>query len=135
LLPEAGWLMLTGVRAEMTFYKDLFEKVGIKADMLQMGAFKGAAEPYTRNKMSPENRQQMEAILDDFYDHSIVARLVAARKKNHWTADQVKALIDQGPFTAKSALKHGLVDGLAYPDGIEDVIKKALDVVSVKMVT
>src|SRR5262249_44965780 len=44
VVPEAGWLMLTGIRAEATFYKDLFEKVGIKADMLQMGAFKGAAE-------------------------------------------------------------------------------------------
>lgn len=133
LIPEAGWLMLTGVRLEMTFYKDLFEKVGIKADMLQMGAFKGAAEPYTRNKMSPENRQQLESLLDDFYEKGIVERLVARRGKG-WTPEKVRALIDQGPFTARSALKLGLVDGLAYSAGIEDVLKKTLDVVSVKVV-
>ena len=38
-------LMLTGISMQVTFYKGLFEKLGIKADMLQMGAFKGAAEP------------------------------------------------------------------------------------------
>ena len=56
-LPESGWLMLTGIRAEVTFYKELFEKIGVQADMLQMGDSKGAAEPYTRTSMS-ERRPQ-----------------------------------------------------------------------------
>ena len=38
--------MLTGVRAEVSFYKDLFDKIGVKADMLHMGDSKAAAEPY-----------------------------------------------------------------------------------------
>src|SRR5262245_49020595 len=63
-LPEAGWLMLTGVRAEVALFKDLLDKIGVKADILHMGAFKGAAEPLTRNKLSPENRQQLESIID-----------------------------------------------------------------------
>src|SRR5207244_522234 len=101
LVPESGWLMLTGIRAEATFYKDLFEKIGVKADMLQMGAFKGAAEPYTRTKLSKENREQLESVLDDYYEHSLVGRIVAGRKSKGWKPDQVRKLIDEGPYTAK----------------------------------
>ena len=45
-MPESGWLMLIGLRAEVSFYKDLLDKIGVKADMLQMGDFKSAAEPF-----------------------------------------------------------------------------------------
>jgi protease-4 len=133
-LPESGWLMLTGVRAEAIFFKDFFDKIGVKADMLQMGAFKGAAEPFTRNKLSPENRQQLESILDDHYDHSLVARIVAGRKKQHFTSEKVKKLIDRGPFTAKQAVQEGLIDGLAYPDGVEAALERLLDADKVKIV-
>ncbi|MBI1914246.1 MAG: signal peptide peptidase SppA [Planctomycetes bacterium] len=133
-LPESGWLMLTGIRVEAIFFKDLFDKIGVKADMLQMGAFKGAAEPFTRNKLSPENRQQLESILDDHYDHDIVGRIVASRKKNPFTSEKVKKLIDRGPFTAKQAVKEGLIDGLAYPDGVEAALQRLLDANKVKVV-
>ncbi len=134
VVPEAGWIMLTGIRAEATFYKDLFEKIGVKADMLQMGAFKGAAEPYTRNKLSPENRQQLESIINDYFEHDIVGRIIAGRKQQKWKAEEVEKLIDSGPFTAKTAVKVGLVDGLAYPDDIEELVKKQLGVAVVKVI-
>ncbi len=38
-LPEPGWLMLTGIRTEVTFFKDLFDKIGVKADMLATTGF------------------------------------------------------------------------------------------------
>src|SRR5262249_8790430 len=75
-LPESGTLMLTGLRAEVTFYKDLFDKIGVKADMLQMGAYKGAAEPYSRSSMSKEVRSQYELVLDGFYEQCIVGAIV-----------------------------------------------------------
>ena len=80
-VPDAAWLMLTGIRLEATFYKGLLEKVGVKADMLQMGDFKGAAEPYTRDSLSDANRQQMTALLDDFFDHEMVGRIIAGRPR------------------------------------------------------
>ncbi len=46
ILPPSGTVTASGVRAEVTFYKDLFDKLGVKADMLQVGDFKGAAEPF-----------------------------------------------------------------------------------------
>jgi protease-4 len=123
-LPEPGSLMLTGLRAEVTFYKDLFEKIGVKADFLQMGDFKGAAEPYTRNKLSEANRQQLESILDDRYDQGIIGRIVRGRPAKKYTPEQVKKLIDCGPYSARAALQAGLVDHLAYPDKFEGFIKE-----------
>jgi protease-4 len=133
-LPEAGWLMLTGMRAEVLFFKELFDRIGVKADMLQMGAYKGAAEPFTRTKLSPENRRQLESVLDDYYDNTMVARIVTARAKQKWTPEAVKKLIDRGPFAAKQAAKEGLTDGTTYPDGVKDVLKDLLDAEVVKVV-
>lgn len=133
-VPEASWLMLTGLRVEATFYKDLLHKIGVKADMLQMGDFKGAAEPYTRNSLSEENRQQLTAVLDDFFDHELVGRIVAGRAGKKLTAERVRALIDQGPYSAKGALAAGLIDRVGYFDGSTDRIKEVLKAERVKLV-
>src|SRR5207253_4359576 len=122
-MPESGWLMLTGVRGQVTFYKDLFEKIGVKADMLQMGDFKGAAEPFTRSSMSPQFRKQFESVIDDFYEKSLVAAVAAARPDKKWTGEQVKKLIDEGAFTAQRAHELGLVDFLGYRADFEAKIK------------
>src|SRR5262249_20186542 len=65
-MPASGWLMLVGTRTEIMFYKDLFEKLGIRADFLQFGVFKFAAEPFIRNSMSKEARSQYNLVLGDF---------------------------------------------------------------------
>jgi len=123
-LPESGWLLLVGMRMEVSFYKELFEKIGVKADMLQMGEFKGAAEPYTRTTLSEPNRKQLQSLLDDNFDHSFVGRIHKARPK--LSDEQVKKLIDEGPYTAKAALKAGLIDRVAYADAFEATFKTTL---------
>jgi protease IV len=133
-MPESGSLMLTGLRAEVTFYKDLFDKLGVHADMLRMGDFKSAAEPYTRSSMSKESRQQLETVLDDFYAKEIVAHIAQARTPQKFTEDQVKKLIDEGPYTARAAKAAGLIDRLAYSEGFEEGLKTALDASRVKIV-
>lgn len=125
-LPEATWLMLTGLRLEATFYKDLLEKVGIKADMLQMGDFKGAAEPYTRTSLSEANRTQLTAVLDDFFTHEVVGRIVKTRAGKKLTTERVRQLIDEGPHSARAALAAGLIDRVEYLDGYLEQIKAAL---------
>ncbi len=125
-IPEPGWLMLTGMRAEVSFYKDLFEKIGVQADMLQMGDFKSAAEPFMRRSMSEPARKQLTSVLDDYYEHSLVERIVHCRKDKDFTPEQVKKLIDEGPYTARAALKAGLIDRVAYADDYRDHLKNAL---------
>jgi protease-4 len=125
-LPESDWLMLTGMRAEVSFYKNLFEKIGAQADMLQMGDFKAAAEPFMRNSMSKPARAQLTRVIDDYYENSLVERIVHARASKNLTAEQVKKLIDEGPYTARGALKAGLVDRLAYADDYRNQLKETL---------
>jgi protease-4 len=125
-LPESGSLMLTGVRAEVTFFKDLFEKIGVQADMLQMGDFKSAAEPFTRKHMSKPARDQLSSVLDDYYENSIVRRISHSRPHKNFTVEQVMKLIDEGPYTAKGAIDAGLADRTAYADDYRDHLKTAL---------
>ena len=119
IMPESGVLMMTGLRAEVSFYKNLFDKLDIKAEMLRVGEFKSAAEPYTRTEMSPEFRKEMEEILDDTF-RQLVETVVEGRKLDK---KQVIAAIDSGPHTARAAKKLGLIDHIAYEDEIPRIIK------------
>ncbi len=131
-MPEPAWLMLTGLRTEVSFYKGLFDKLGVKADMLQMGEFKGAAEPYTRTQMSPQFRKQLEGVVDDYFEKGLVAAVAEARKG--LTPEKVKKLIDEGPYGAKSAARLGLIDHVAYADDFKESFKSLLKVDEVKIV-
>ncbi len=119
VLPESGMLMLPGLRAEVSFYKNLFDKLSIEPQMLRVGEFKSAAEPYSRSEMSPAFREEMEAILDDYY-RQIVETISVGRKL---TPEQVKGIIDTGLHTAADAKKLGLIDVVGYEDAIESLIK------------
>ncbi|HUG90888.1 MAG TPA: S49 family peptidase, partial [Planctomycetaceae bacterium] len=118
VMPESGMLMVTGLRAEVTFYKNLLDLLDVKADMLRIGEFKSAAEPFTRTKMSDEFRQEMEAILDDYYEH-LVDSIAQGRKLDR---EQVKRAIDNGPLTPEAAKELGLIDHVGYEDELDSLI-------------
>jgi protease-4 len=114
VMPETGYLTLPGVHAEAMFYKGLLEKVGVEADFMHIGPYKSAAQPFMHNKLTPEVRENLTAVVDDIYDQ-LVTTIAADRLM---TVDQVKAVIDTGLLTANDALKAGLVDRVEYPDAI-----------------
>ncbi len=131
VLPESGVIVIPGVRAEVTFYKGLFEKLGMQADMLQVGDFKGAAEPYTRRAMSPKFRQQYQQVIDDLYEQ-MVATIATDRKLEE---ARVRELIDIGLFTPREALEAGLIDRVAYGDELEEQLAASLAVDDVRWLT
>jgi protease IV len=133
-VPEGGSFGLTGLHLEMSFYKNLLDKVHVKGDFLTMGEAKGAAEPYTRTEMGPENKKQYNLVLDDLYETGVVKTIVESRPAQKWDAEKVKAIIDDAPYTAKKAKEIGLVDGLAYLDGVEAKIKSDLKAEDAKVV-
>ena len=118
VIPESGMVMMPGLRAEISFYKNLFDMLSIQPEMLRVGEFKSAAEPYSRTEMSPAFREEMEAIIDDYY-RQIVEMVSASRKL---TAEQVTAIIDTGMFSAEEAKKAGLIDHVGYEDHITSLI-------------
>jgi protease-4 len=130
VMPPSGMLIVPGVRAEVTFYKGLLDKLGLQFDALQMGKYKGAAEPLTRSAMSKPLRESLEALVDDTYEN-MVATIAADRRLKDY---QVKTLLDQGLFTATAAKKAGLVDDVLYADQLQDAIKKTLKAKDVEIV-
>ncbi len=118
-LSPAGDLNLVGVALETVHLRALLDKVGVQADLMQVGRYKGAADPLTQYEMSPEVRSSLEAIVYSL-DHHLVDSIAAARKldKNKVREVLVKAPID--PETAKEA---GLVDEVAFDDDMRFALK------------
>ena len=120
VLMPTGSLNLTGLRAEVLFYKGLLEKLDIQADMLAMGKYKSGVEPYMRDGMSDAFRESMTALLDDLYAQ-LLAHITESREGI--TAEGVADLINSGPFTAEEARQENLVDALQYYDELLDTLK------------
>jgi len=111
-LGPAEPLYLEGLRAEVFYFKKALDNLGVTVDVEHAGKYKDFGDMFTRSDMSAETREVVGGIVDDLYGE-LVARIAAARGKS---PDQVRALIDQGPFTASGALKAGLVDELRFED-------------------
>jgi protease-4 len=120
VMPPAGSLMVTGVRIEVTFYKEMLDKIGAKADILQVGDFKGAGETFTRSEMSPELKKQYESLATDFFDQ-LTTNIASDRNLSR---ERVLQLIDDGLFMADDAKKHKLIDRLAYQNEWKDFLQK-----------
>jgi len=122
-LPPVGGIEIPGVRFEMSFYKDLMEKVGVKGDIVPLGDFKAAGEPFSRTKMSDANRKQWDKLADDFYE--ILAESIAHSRKGFDVA-KAKAAIDVAMYTPKAAVEAGLADNVGYFNETIDSIKKTI---------
>ncbi|RKU35772.1 signal peptide peptidase SppA [Candidatus Poribacteria bacterium] len=131
VLMPAGGLNLTGLRAEIMFYKGLLDKLDIQADMLAMGKYKSGVEPYMRDGMSDAFRESMTTLLDDLY-----AQLLnhIAESREGITAESASDLMDRGPFTAEEALQEKLVDALQYYDELLTALKTASENEDVQVV-
>ncbi len=123
-MPVSGVLIVPGVRMEVTFYKGLLDKLGLKFEALRMGKYKGFVEPMSRENMSAPLRESLQSIVDDVYDHMIAT----IAKDRHLEDYQVKSLVDQGLFSASSAKDAGLIDDVLYADEFEASLSRRLKV-------
>src|ERR1700733_7031327 len=101
-----------GLRAESMYFKQTLDKLGVKAEVIHAGKYKDAGDIFTQTMMTPETREVLNAILDQYYGN-LIATVAEGRKKQ---PDAVRALIDEGPFLARDALSDGLVDSIGYED-------------------
>ncbi len=120
-LHPAGQLDLIGLGAELQFFKGALELVGVNAQYAKRGIYKSAPEQWTETQASGPAREEMNALLDDLYA-TLGDGIALGRGKS---PDEVRALIDKGPFSSTEALESGLVDGLAYPDELEAALSGA----------
>jgi protease-4 len=115
-------LMLKGLRAELMYFKRTLDKLGVSVEVEHAGKYKDYGDMFTRSDMSPETREAMTSMVDELYGN-LVARIAEGRKK---TPEEVRAIIDQGPFTATQARQAGLVDELRFEDQMWGELKDRL---------
>jgi protease-4 len=108
-LAPGGGIMVSGVAAVPIHIKGTLDRLGVQADFLHIGAFKGAAEPLTRDKPSREMVETLGAILDERFA-ALVDGIAAGRKME---PAAVRGLIDTAVFSADEALTARLVDKVA----------------------
>ena len=65
--PE-GLIELKGISAQVLFYKDLLDKLGVETQIVRSGKYKAAVEPFMSNSMSLENREQIDRMISSIFD-------------------------------------------------------------------
>ena len=115
-------LDLKGLRAELMFFKGTLDKLGVQMEFEHVGKYKDAPDMFTKTESSPETREVLNQLLDQFYG-DLINIVAEGRKKS---PDAVRALIDNGPFIGKEALDGGLVDALIYEDQMYDQLRQQL---------
>jgi protease IV len=115
LLPTSP-LDLTGVASYEVFLRGLFDRFGAVPDFVAIGKYKSAPNQLTERSMTPSHREMSESLNRDMYEQ-LVRGIASARGKSE---DDVRHLLDQGPFAPEDAMRSGLVDGLAYEDELDD---------------
>ncbi|MEO6774118.1 MAG: signal peptide peptidase SppA [Kofleriaceae bacterium] len=111
-----GEVAITGPTAMPIHVKGLLDKLGVQADFIHVGAYKGAAEPLTLDAPSPQMLETLGAILDRRY--ATMVDIIAAER--HLDPAAVKALIDTGLFTAEQAKQAKLVDEVTSFERLRD---------------
>lgn len=125
-LNPQGMLDLHGLSSTPIFFKDALDKLGIEMQIYKVGTYKSAVEPFTQNEMSPENREQVTAYLNDAWSF---LRSDFARSRS-LTEEEIDSLADT--FTllqpAESLLASNLVDTLLYETEMKDYLRTLLDI-------
>ena len=124
-LNPVGGIELKGLSSEVIFLKEFAEKYGININVIRHGNFKAAVEPFLRNEMSPENKEQMTALLNDTWGE-ISSKIIQSRKLD---ATEFKTVVDSLYATIPDlSLKYKLADKLVQKSEYEEIIKNKLNV-------
>ena len=117
--PEGG-MDWSGLSMNLMFYKGLFDKLDLKAEVFRptVCRYKSAVEPYILDRMSDENREQMQELVNSVWG-TISGTVAAARGID---SAAMREITDRLQVTLpEDALEHGFVDSLIYEDQMKDI--------------
>jgi len=121
LLNPSGMIDFRGISAEILFLKNTLDKLGIDMQVVRVGTFKSAVEPFIETKMSDANRQQVASYTGSMWQTMLQgiseSRKISIEQLNIY-ADEMMAF--QLPGKAKS---YNLVDSLVYADEVDSIMK------------
>jgi protease-4 len=118
MLPSAT-LDLTGMASYELFLRGTLDKIGAYPDTLHIGQYKTASNTFTEHTYTPAHREMAQSLNADLYAQ-LIAGLAEGRHKSE---QEIRDLIDHGPFLPEDAVRAGLVDDVAYDDELDDKVK------------
>ena len=122
-LAPAGDLYVNGFAAEAMFYKGSLDKLGIEAEVIQIGPkYKNAPDQYTKKEMGEGQTEVVNAVLDEYFRH-FTSAIAESRKK---PVDEVKTIVDNAPYHASQAKEIGLIDGASTEEEVYAELKSEL---------
>jgi len=119
-LQPTGTLGLTGIAVEQLFLHDALAKAGVSFQSAKRYEYKSAADQLTETGFTEPAREAAARLVESVAEQ-VADGIAACRGKS---AEQARALLDQGPFLAQQALEEGLVDELGYRDEVYDAVRK-----------
>ena len=121
ILNPLGFMPVKGLSSEPLFLSGALERFGIGVQVVREGKFKGAIEPLILKQLSPENRAQIQKLLDDVWQDW----RTTVGSSRQITPQQLQAIADtQVLLTASEAKANGLIDQVAYLDEVVANLKK-----------
>lgn len=118
--PESP-LLLAGMSSSISFYKETLDKLGIQPEVVKVGKFKSAVEPFISTEMSEANRRQVQRYLDSSWG-TIVKGISESRRIS---VDSIQAITDKFDiYTTKQFCDWGFFDGTFYEDEMLALLKK-----------
>lgn len=120
-LDPTGAVSWNGLSAQKMYFKRIMDKIGVEMQILKVGTFKSAVEPYFRTSMSDADRLQTEQYLSGIWSEYKAA--VGASR--HLTDAELEALADRfmGLQSAEENLKAGLVDTIVYTQDMDSLLR------------
>lgn len=117
----ATTFLFPGMGGTTFFYKDLLDKIGVKVEIIKVGKYKSAVEPFTQTEMSPANREQVEIYLKSLWG----TILKGISETRHIPVDRLNIIADDFKFrTPEEAQKEGFFDGVFYEDRMLSILKE-----------
>jgi len=121
IINPMGTMELNGLSSKQMFFKGALEKYGVGVQVIRVGDYKSAVEPYIRSDLSEANREQTRALLTDLWS-KFLETVADSRGLN---ATKLQKVVDsQGYLDPKEAKKVGLVDELGYYDNVAAKLRK-----------
>lgn len=120
LINPQGMLELKGLAADLVFYKNTLDKIGVEMQVVKVGTFKSAVEPYITTKMSDANREQVTVYMNSIWK-TMLNQISESRKIS---VDTLNAYADQMMMfqpTEKSK-QYALVDSLVFADEVDSIL-------------
>jgi protease-4 len=122
-LPPPGDLYVNGFAAGAMFYKGSLDKLGIEAEVIQVGPkYKNAPDQYTKTEMGEGQREVLNAVLDEYWG-AYTGAIATSRKK---AVEDIAAIIDNAPYNATQAKEQGLIDDTLYETQVYEEFRKTL---------